>query len=312
MAEDPTKKELLSRLLKCLGGDWPVTMDPALRFGASAAEEGYRRVSISYRTEAEERVSAWLLVPDVVNAGHPGPAVVVWHQHNNEWAVGKSEPAGLAGDPRQRVGPRLARAGYVVLCPDAVAFEDRRDGVLSGGAYERFLFLRYVVEGKCLAWKNILDMRRAIDVIEQLPQVDSRRIGCFGHSMGSTFTWLIGPFEHRLKCLVGNCCLPTYAAVHREHILHSYTNFIPGWLQYGDTPDIAALIAPRPLWMNFGEDDPGSPIDEVQKGVETIRSAYAARAATNRFGAYIEAGVGHALSDDMWQRTLAWFDQHLA
>lgn len=311
MAENHTQQDLRRRLLDCLGGDWPELEDVDLRFGPCSEEEGYGLVKISYLVEPDERVSAWLLVPEDVNADRPGPAVAVWHQHNHQWELGKSEPAGLSGDPRQHVGPWLARAGYVVLCPDALGFEDRRDEALPGDAYERFLFLRYVVEGKCLAWKNILDMRRAIDVLEQLPEVDAQRIGCFGHSMGATFTWLVGPFEPRLQCLVANCCLPTYAGIHRERIIHCYANFIPGWLRYGDTPDVAALIAPRPLWMNFGEDDAGSPIDEVRRGLETIRAAYAGCDAAELFEANIEPGVGHEITDSMWRRSLAWFDRHL-
>ena len=109
---------------------------------------------------------------------------------------------------------------------------------------ERFEFLRYVVSGKCMAWKNILDMRRAIDYLCSRSEVRSDRIGCYGHSMGSTHVWLVGPWEPRLKCLVGNCCLPTYSGIHRHQLLHCFPNFIPGIYQYGDTPEIAALIAP--------------------------------------------------------------------
>ncbi len=139
------------------------------------------------------------------------------------------------------------------------------------------------VAGKCMAWKNILDMRRAVDYLCSRPEVKADRIGCYGHSMGSTDTWLVGPWEPRLKCLVGNCCLPTYAAIHRTHILHCFPNFIPGWFQYGDTPDIAGLIAPRALHLNFGEKDDGSPIQEVREGVKTIARAYEQAGAADHF-----------------------------
>ena len=92
--------------------------------------------------------------------------------------------------------------------------------------------------------ENILDMRRAIDYLSARPEVDPERLGCFGHSMGSTHTWLVGPWEPRLKCLVGNCCLPTYRAINRHKLLNCFSAFIPGFHQYGDTPDIAGLIAP--------------------------------------------------------------------
>ena len=78
------------------------------------------------------------------------------------------------------------------------------------------------------AWKNILDMRRAVDYLCARPEVKKDRIGCYGHSMGSTHTWLVGPWEPRITCLVGNCCLPTYAAIHRTHILTLLPELHPG------------------------------------------------------------------------------------
>ncbi len=129
--------------------------------------------------------------------------------------------------------------------------------------------------------------------------------------MGSTFTWLVGPWEPRLKCLVGNCCLPTYKAIHRTDILHCFPNFIPGLYQYGDTPDIAALIAPRPLHLNFGETDEGSPIEEVREAIQTIARAYQQADAKDRFSHFIEEGAGHVLSDRMWTLARDCFRKHL-
>jgi hypothetical protein len=205
----------------------------------------------------------------------------------------------------------LAKEGYVVICPDALCFGERQSRQLHGGDYERFEFLRYVVAGRCMAWKNILDMCRAIDYLCSRPEVEKDRIGCYGHSMGSTHTWLVGPWEPRLKCLVGNCCLPTYAAIHRMHLLHCFPNFIPGWSRYGDTPDVAGLIAPRPLHLNLGEKDGGSPIEEARQGVQTIARAYQQAGAANRFTYYIEEGSGHVLSPEMWRRVKECFHKYL-
>ncbi len=300
-----------ARLLECLGGAWPepCELEPELR--DSIPKDGYRIASITYQVEPGMRVAALLLIPDGVDADQPAPAIAVWHQHNGQWHLGKSEPAGLAGDPMHHTGVALAREGYIVLCPDALCFEERRSEHLRGGDFERFEFLRYVTAGRSMAWKNILDMRRAIDYLCQRPEVDSERIGCYGHSMGATHTWLVGPWESRLKCLVANCCLPTYAAIQRMHLLHCFPNFVPGLQQFGDTPDIAALIAPRPLHMNFGELDAGSPIREVRAGLERIARVYRDADAPDRFSHFIQPGVGHVLSPGMWRRNRDWFAKHL-
>jgi len=88
----------------------------------------------------------------------------------------------LAGNPEHHTGVALVKLGYVVLCIDALGFEERQapepTGILNrpslkNGAYERFLFLRYLVQGKTLAWKNILDMRRAVDYLETRAEVNA-------------------------------------------------------------------------------------------------------------------------------------------
>ena len=227
--------ELKARLLECLGGDWPDPCELEPRVMREEQRKGYRLLWVDYAVEPGERVPAILMIPDGVTPASPAAGVALWHQHAGKWHLGKTEPAGLAGDRMHHTGVALVRLGYVVLCPDALCFEQRRDpaGRLKGGDYERYEFLRQVVQGRCMAWKNILDMRRAVDYLSARPEVDPKRLGCYGHSMGSTHTWLVGPWEPRLQCLVGNCCLPTYRAIHRRKLLHCFPNFIPGFHQYG-------------------------------------------------------------------------------
>jgi dienelactone hydrolase len=301
------------QLLQCLGGPWPEPCDLKPRLIKSEQKDGYRLEWVDYAVEPGDRVPAILLIPDGVSATSPAPAVAVWHQHNGQYHLGKTEPAGLAGDPSHHTGVALAKLGYVVLCPDALCFEERQDPAekLKGGQYERFEFLRYVVDGKCMAWKNILDMQRAVDFMVTRPEIDGDRLGCYGHSMGSTHTWLVGPWEGRLKCLVGNCCLPTYAGIHRTRILHCFPNFVPGLGAIGDTPDMAALIVPRRLHLNLGEKDGGTPIKEAKAGIERIQRAYVAAGLPDRFTAYIEAGAGHVLSDEMWRRAKSAFAESI-
>ncbi|MFP6762996.1 MAG: alpha/beta hydrolase family protein [Planctomycetaceae bacterium] len=300
-------------LLQGLGGDWPEACPLNVRLRQKINAEGFTIESLYYDAGPDDPIPALLLIPDTVSAAKPAPAVAVWHQHAGQWHLGKSEPAGLAGNPMHHTGAALAREGYVVLCPDALCFEERQDPAkkLKGGHYERYEFLRYVVDGYCLAWKNILDMKRAMDLLVSRPEVREESIGCYGHSMGSTHTWLVGPWEQRLKAMVGNCCLPTYQGIHDNRLLHCFPNFIPGIFKYGDTPDIAALIAPRALHMNFGDQDGGSPVDEVRKGVRVIADAYAGMHAEKNFSYFIQNDTGHVLSDEMWNRTKAFLSRHL-
>ncbi len=312
-AQVPMTESLLSKYQQCLGGPFPEPGPLKTEVHETIRKEGYRIELLSYEVQPGDRVPAFLLIPDQVTSEQPAPGIAVWHQHNGEYHLGKSEPAGLAGNPMHHTGVALAKEGYVVLCPDALCFEDRQDpsGKLKGGAYERFEFLREVVRGRSMAWKNIIDMQRAIDVLCERPEVIDDKIGCYGHSMGSTHSWLVGPLEPRLKCIVGNCCLPTYDAIEEEHLLHCFPNFVPGWKQYGDTPEIAALIAPRALHLNLGEKDSGSPIESARRGVERIADVYRKAGVPDNFTWFIEPEAGHVLTEAMWEQVKRCFDKHL-
>ena len=298
---------------QCLGGPFPdpAPLNPQVR--EITQKDGYRIESITYEGQSGVRIPALLLVPDQVTATNPAPGIAVWHQHNGQYFLGKSEPAGLAGNPMHHTGVALVREGYVVICPDALCFGERQDptGKLKDGAYERFEFLREVVRDRSLAWRNILEMKRAVDLLCSRPEVKPDRLGCYGHSMGSTHCWLVGPLEPRLKCIVANCCLPTYEAIEEEHLLHCFPNFVPGWKKHGDTPDIAALIAPRALHLNLGENDSGTPIESAKRSILRIAEAYKKAGVSDNFTSFIQPDTDHVLTDEMWQHVKNCFARHL-
>ena len=271
-----------------------VRLQPELR--ETIRKDGYRIESVTYEVEPGDRVPAHAAGAGRRRRRHPGPAVAVWHQHNGQWHLGKSEPAGLAGNPMHHTGVALARKATWCSAPTPCASKSGRASNSKGGNFERFEFLRYVVAGKCMAWKNILDMRRAVDYLCAGPEVRADRIGCYGHSMGSTHTWLVGPWEPRLKCLVGNCCLPTYAAIHRTHILHCFPNFIPGLVPVRRHARHRRADRPAGAAPELRRDGRGSPIDEVREGVKTIAASLRRADAADAFSHFIEPDTGHVLS----------------
>ena len=310
---NPKAEELRATYLKCLGGSFPdlAPINPQVR--EIIQKDGYRIESITYEGQPGNIIPALVLIPDHVTENNPAPGIAVWHQHNGQYYLGKSEPAGLAGNPMHHTGVALAREGYVVICPDALCFGERQDptGKLKDGSYERFEFLAEVVRGRSLAWRNILEMKRAVDVLSSRAEVKPDRLGCYGHSMGSTHSWLVGPLEPRLKCIVGNCCLPSYEGIEENHLLHCFPNFVPGWKLHGDTPDIAALIAPRALHLNLGEKDSGTPIESSKRGIQRITEAYQNAGVPGNFTSFIEPDTGHILSDSMWGYVKRSFERHL-
>jgi dienelactone hydrolase len=316
----PSPQFLREKLLQCLGGPWPDHGPLKPEVESTLQKDGYRLERIHYLAEPHERIAAWLLIPDGVSPQSPAPGICLWHQHAGQYDVGKDEPAGVRAPnfgTMHMTGVALAREGYVVLCPDAAGFGERNHSAnssirtLKGRDLEHHLFAQYVTAGQCLAWKNISDMRRAVDLISARPEVDPARLGCYGHSMGSTHTWMVGPWEPRLKALVGNCCMPTYEAMQRTSLIHCFPNYVPGWKQFGDIPDIVSLIAPRPLHLNFGELDAGSPLQEVQAAMPHLQQAWTEAGAKDRFSWFIEPNTDHVLSEEMWRLTKQHFHKYL-
>ena len=59
----------------------------------------------------------------------------------------------------------------------------------------------------------------------------------------------------------------------------------------------------------FGEEDEGSPIEGVRKGIKTIEGAYAEAGIPQNFSWYIEEGAGHVLSQPMWEHVRKTFEK---
>jgi dienelactone hydrolase len=219
--------------------------------------DGYRELAVRYGG-VEEEVPALLLVPD--GAG-PFPAVLAHHQHNSEWHLGKSEVAGLAGELLQAFGPALARAGLVVLAPDAVGFEDRR--YTGAGIEEReddwlqyFNEMAYrLVSGRLLATTVLGDVACGLSAMLADDRVDGSRLGMVGHSYGGFVTILLAALDERIRfaCASGSACSYRRRMLDRTGI--EFSQVIPGILELADMDGLLGLIAPRPLLLLSATED---------------------------------------------------------
>src|SRR5689334_18005816 len=167
---------------------------PAPRVTEAVREAGYTRKLLSFESMGET-VPAFLFEPEVAN---PSRAVLVLHQHNSEWAIGKSEVAGLTRDPLQAFGPALARAGVLVLAPDAIGFESRLGPLAYGGTlpplrhkphgspdgwlqyYNQAMFR--LARGELLMTQVLADATNALSVLTAL--APAAQLGVLGHSYG--------------------------------------------------------------------------------------------------------------------------------
>ncbi|WP_077622595.1 hypothetical protein [Sediminibacillus massiliensis] len=55
---------------------------------------------------------------------------------------------------------------------------------------------------------------------------------------------------------------------------HCIDNYLPGILRYAELPDIIGLIAPRPLFVEAGEEDPIFPVEHVRTALSRLKKIY--------------------------------------
>jgi dienelactone hydrolase len=299
---------LTREVLRSLLGGLPQTGDLKPEVLEREELDGLIREKVRYQAEPGEWIPAYVLLPR--HRRTPGPAVLCLHQHAGQFHLGKSEPAGLAGNPEQYYALELAQRGYVTLVADFICFEERRHPRLDGPAYERFEFTRRLVEGSTLQAKMVFDSMRALDYLSGRPEVDPRRIGCIGHSLGGQQTLFLAALDERIAAAVSSCGFASYRTIFRDAINHNFSAYLPGFLQYGDIGDILALVAPRPFLVAVGKADPIFPYDGVLESVEVARRRYRALGREDRL-ALVTAEGGHGFTEELREQAYAWLDRWL-
>jgi hypothetical protein len=157
--------------------------------------QGVVRQLISYETEPGLVVQGYLLRPD--RPGRARPGVVVLHATS---AATIRQPAGLEDHPNLHLGLHLARRGYVALAPRCFLWQYAAPGKL--GAAVDWLHARHpTVRGMA---KMFYDASRAVDILAAQDDVDPRRLGAIGHSLGGKEALYLAAFDERLRATVAS------------------------------------------------------------------------------------------------------------
>ena len=132
-------------------------------------------------------------------------------------------------------------------------------------------------------------------------------------SMGATRSWWLMALDERIKTGVAIACLTRYQNLIEHEALHEHgiDYFVPNLLNHFDTEAVVALIAPRPVLFQNGDQDDGSPVDGIRAIEAAARPAYRLYGKENEFQSFIYPGQGHVYTPEMWAKTLAWMDEHL-
>lgn len=123
----------------------------------------------------------------------------------------------------------------------------------------------------------VFDLMRLIDYMETREDCDLSRLGCAGLSGGGLQTLWLSAMDDRVKAAVVSGYFYGY---HDSLLLLSGNcscNYVPHLWETVDMGDIAALIAPRPLMIETGDQDPlngRGGVENVVSQLEITRRAY--------------------------------------
>jgi cephalosporin-C deacetylase-like acetyl esterase len=203
------ERPLYEGALRELIGPWPEKRpDLKARVLEEEKAERWTRYKVGFQSlpsssAVASEVRAWLFVPRKREGKLP--ALVTLHQTVPQ---GKDEPAGVKGPhPWIYFARYYAERGYVTLAPDMVGYGERTKGGYARTGFEyadAFPILDAHPEMTLLGLM-LFDVTRAVDYLQERPEVDAKRIGVLGHSQGGILTNVVLGLEPRLRVGVASC-----------------------------------------------------------------------------------------------------------
>ena len=284
------KKEVRAKLSEITGIEKMQACDLTPEVSPAEAEDGYDRTRIVIQCEPGVRMPMFMLKPNGIKPGEKRPVVICPHGHGS---AGKNSPAGITSIPpvaeavkhfNYDYGVQFAKRGFVVFCPDARAFGERRENTLQGDDETSFmnsscmqLNHMAICLGLSLTGMWTFDLIRLIDYIETRDDCDAGRVACAGLSGGGLQTLWLAAMDDRVKCAVTS----GYFYGYKDSLLrlsgNCACNYVPHLWEYVDMCDLGALIAPRPLLVETGDMDPLNGergVANVTEQLEITKKAY--------------------------------------
>jgi dienelactone hydrolase len=250
-------------------------------------EERYTWRRITYAAERGDRAWAYLYIPRNLAPNHSAPAVVSLHGTTYPRYTPESTESPDAGYAKE-----LASRGYVVIAPDYV---------LLSPDYKTDPYKLGYASG---TMKGIVNHIRAVDLLCSMPEVDRRRIGALGLSLGGHNALFLAVFDPRVRAVVSSAGFNAFAKYYGGNLKGwTSTRYMPRIAsEYGNRPDrmpfdfteVLGAIAPRPVFVNAPLNDDNFEVSGVKDCVAAALPVYERvfNAAGNLVAQYPPGGHG--------------------
>ena len=275
----------------------------------------YTALQLTLRGALGDRVPALFLKPQ---GPGPHPAVLLLHDHGARFDIGKeklvrpltAQPAADAWAARyfdgRFVGDGLAEAGFAVLAIDALGWGERSRAGLARDD-QQALANHLLQLGHSWAGVIASDDLRAHRWLREQSGIDPHRVAVLGFSMGAFRAWQLAAVCEDVSACVAAHWMCTRQGLLRpgEHTLVGQSAFSmahPGLATELDHPDVAALIAPRPLLLFGSPEDRLFPWDAVQQAWAQLAPAWGPHGGLRT----VAAPGGHRFDAGQQQAAVAW------
>ncbi|MBX3442476.1 MAG: acetylxylan esterase [Planctomyces sp.] len=265
------------------------------------AHEGFTVENLHFQSSPGLYVTGNLYVPAGLTG--PAPAILYVCGHAPVKANGVSYGNKTA---YQHHGIWFARHGYVCLVIDTLQLGEIEG--LHHGLYREnqwwWLARGYTPAG-VEAWNCI----RALDYLQSRPEVDGERIGVTGRSGGGAYSWWIAAIDERIRSAVPVAGITSL----RNHVVDGcieghcdcmYQFNLYRW----DYPQVAALVAPRPLLISNTDKDSIFPLDGVVDVHAKVRRIYRLLDADKQLGLQITEGP-HEDTQELHIHSFVWMNR---
>lgn len=277
---------------------------PAVTLEVLKAESlgSVERQLVRYEGEPGLFVEGYLLKPIANNdETRPRPGIVALHQTTN---ASIDEVAGVSGPDSMQIGLKLAKRGFVVFCPRCFLWQSVKD-------YNDAVVKHRERHPNSLGMAKMLyDAVRGVDVLVSLKDVDAKRIGAVGHSLGAKETLYLAAFDERIKAAVASEGGTAFRS----------TNWDAPWYLGPAIRDenfplnhhqLLALVAPRPFLILGGESGGGAADGERSWPlIEVALPVWRLYGEPTRIG-LLNHRQGHSISPQSFEKTAEWLETYL-